>query len=94
MDLKANKNKYLQFCNNEVLSCLTLDILAAFVDLGVRSLTLKLEIPQLQLVSILEGASVRLVHPRTWFRPRVAICFATDRSKPVTPGFLLFYNCL
>jgi hypothetical protein len=30
-------------------------------------------------------ASVRLVHPRTWFKPPVANCFATDRSKAVTP---------
>ena len=40
------------------------------------------------------GASVRLVHPRTWFKPPVAICFATDRSKAVTPRVLTFVNCL
>ena len=36
------------------------------------------------------GASVRLVHPRTWFKPPVANCFATDRSKAVTPQVLIF----
>ncbi len=40
------------------------------------------------------GASVRLVHPRTWFKPPVANCFATDRSKAVTPRVLFFVNCL
>jgi hypothetical protein len=39
-------------------------------------------------------ASVRLVQPRTWFKPPVAICFATDRSKAVTPRVLTFVNCL
>ncbi len=40
------------------------------------------------------GASVRLVHPRTWLKPPVANCFATDRSKAVTPRVLFFVNCL
>ncbi len=40
------------------------------------------------------GASVRLVHPRTWFKPPVANCFATDRSKAVTSRVLFFVNCL
>jgi hypothetical protein len=39
-------------------------------------------------------ASVRLVHPRTWFKPTVANCFATDRSKAVTPQVFSFVNCL
>jgi hypothetical protein len=38
--------------------------------------------------------SVRLVHPRTWFKPPVSNCFATDRSKAVTPRVLTFDNCL
>ncbi len=33
------------------------------------------------------GASVRLVRYRTLFKPPVANCFATDRSKAVTQGF-------
>jgi hypothetical protein len=40
------------------------------------------------------GASVRLVHARTWFKPAIANCFATDRSKAVTPRVLTFVNCL
>jgi hypothetical protein len=40
------------------------------------------------------GASVRLVHPRTLFKPQVANCFATDRSKAVTSRVLIFVNCL
>jgi hypothetical protein len=40
------------------------------------------------------GASVRLVHPRTWFKPTVAICFPSDRSKAVTPQLLICVNCL
>ena len=40
------------------------------------------------------GASVRLVHPRIWFKPPVANCFASDRSKAVTPRVLTFVNCL
>jgi hypothetical protein len=40
------------------------------------------------------GASVRLVHPRTWFKPPAANCFATDRSKAVTYRVLNFVNCL
>ncbi len=39
------------------------------------------------------GTSVRLVHPRTWFKPPMANCFATDRSKAVTPKVLFFVNC-
>jgi hypothetical protein len=35
-------------------------------------------------------ASFRLVHPRTWFKPPVANCFATDRSKAVNPNVLDF----
>ena len=41
-----------------------------------------------------DGASLRLVHPRTWFKPPVANCFATDRSNAVTPRVLTFVNCL
>jgi hypothetical protein len=35
------------------------------------------------------GASVRLVQSRTWFKPSMANCFATDGSKVVTPRVLL-----
>jgi hypothetical protein len=35
-------------------------------------------------------ASVRLVHPRTSFKPPMANCFATDRSKVVTPRVVIF----
>jgi hypothetical protein len=40
------------------------------------------------------GASVRLVHPRTWFKHLVANYFATDCSKAVTPRVLFFVNFL
>jgi hypothetical protein len=39
-------------------------------------------------------ASVRLEHHRTWFQPLVANCFATDRSKAVTPRVIFFVYCL
>jgi hypothetical protein len=35
-----------------------------------------------------------LVHPTSWITPPVANCFATDRSKAVTPMVLVFVNCL
>jgi ABC-type phosphate/phosphonate transport system permease subunit len=38
--------------------------------------------------------SVRLVYRRTCFKHPVTNCFATDRSKVVTPRFLIFVNCL
>jgi hypothetical protein len=34
------------------------------------------------------GASMRLVHPRTWFKPPVTICFAMDRCK----GYLVMFS--
>jgi hypothetical protein len=40
------------------------------------------------------GASARLVHPRTWFKPPVEDCFAIDRSNAVTLWVLTFVNCL
>jgi hypothetical protein len=40
------------------------------------------------------GASLRLVHTRTWLKPPVTNCFATDRSKAVTPMVLCFVNWL
>jgi hypothetical protein len=33
------------------------------------------------------GTKVSLVHLRTWFKPPVANCFATDRNKAVSHGF-------
>jgi hypothetical protein len=39
-------------------------------------------------------ASVRMVHPRIWFKPPVAISFSTDRSKAVTTRVLTFVICL
>jgi hypothetical protein len=39
-------------------------------------------------------ASVRLVHNRTWIKPPMARCFATDRSTLVTIRVLTFVNCL
>ncbi len=39
------------------------------------------------------AASVRFVRPRTWFKPPVENCFATDRSKAVTPMVIVFIVC-
>jgi hypothetical protein len=40
------------------------------------------------------GASVRLVHPRTWFKPPVAHCFISNRYRAVTPRVLIYVDCL